>query len=362
MMENIKKTTLYQEHKNLNAKMAPFAGFLMPVQYKNIIEEHNNVRGSVGIFDVSHMGEFFISGKDSLNAIQKLIPKDISNLADGKVVYSQLLNEKGGIVDDLLIYKLKENDYLLIVNASRLQEDYEHIQKNTKDFNIVFEDKSQEYSMIAIQGPKAIALIKEIYDIPDRFYLQKIKEGYISRTGYTGEDGVELIIKNKYAVKLWNEIINKGEKYNILPIGLGARDTLRLEASLPLYGNDLTSDTTPIDAGLSWSVSQKKETDYIGKETILNQINKNTCQKSLIGFKMLDRAIARHGYEIIYNDEIIGKVTSGAVAPSLGTNIGMGYINSTAPVKIDSEINIMIRNKLYKAKIVKRPFYKKIKE
>ncbi len=359
----VKRTFLYDEHLKLNAKMVDFAGWEMPVQYHSIIEEHNNVRKNAGIFDVSHMGEIFVSGKESLNFIQYLVPQNIEKLTDGKAMYCQLTNTNGGIVDDLLVYKLKDTNYLLVVNASRVENDYEWIIKNKNSFDVIIENKSDIYSMIAIQGPKAsdiiekAGLIKE--EQPKTLCIKETSlfdsKIYISRTGYTGEDGFEIIMKNEDAVKFWNLILKAGEKYNLLPVGLGARDTLRLEAAMSLYGNELNETTTPIEANLSWSVDKNKKENYIGKKVIESQLANGT-EKKLIAFKMIERAIARHEYEIMYNNENIGKVTSGGFAPSLGFNIGLGYIKTNKNLKNGDIIQIMVRNKLYNAQITNKNF------
>ena len=361
-----KKTYLYEEHIKLNAKMVDFAGWEMPVQYTGIIEEHNNVRKNAGIFDVSHMGEIFVSGTSSQEFLQWLVPQDISKLTDGKALYCQLINENGGIVDDLLVYKLTENNYLLVVNASRKEIDYKWLLKNKQSYEVKIEDKSDIYSMIAIQGPYS-ADILELCGInksnqPKTFYIKRINilgEGaYISRTGYTGEDGFELIIPNEKVVELWQLLLVKGQMYGIKPVGLGARDTLRLESAMSLYGNELDESTTPVEADLTWSIPANKNVDYIGKKVIKKQIQEGT-EKKLIPFKMTDRAIARHGYDIYLGNEKIGVVTSGGIAPSININIGLGYIKTDKNIGINDTIKIMVRNKLYNAQITGKNFIKK---
>ena len=362
-----KRTYLYDEHIKLKAKMVDFAGWEMPVQYStSIMEEHNNVRHNAGLFDVSHMGEIFVNGKDSLNYLQTLLPQDVSKLVDTKALYCQFTNKKGGIVDDLIVFKLKDDSYLLIVNASRLEVDYEWLIQNKKNYEVNIENKSEIYSMVALQGPKAADIIEQAgitkENQPATFHIKQDKiigeDVYISRTGYTGEDGFEIIIRNEKVVELWNLLLEKGRNFKILPIGLGARDTLRLEAAMSLYGNELTEDTTPIEAGLTWTVDKDKKEDYIGKDKILNQV-KNGVEKKLIAFKMTDRAIARHGYEIYYNNNKIGDVTSGGIAPYLNTNIGLGYVEAEKNLKIGDTIQIMIRNKLYNAQISRKNFIEK---
>ncbi|MBQ9244898.1 glycine cleavage system aminomethyltransferase GcvT [bacterium] len=360
------RTYLYNNHVKLGAKMVDFAGWDMPVQYTSIIEEHNNVRNNAGLFDVSHMGEIFISGQDALNFLQKMVPQDISKVIDNKAKYCQFTNNKGGIVDDLFVYKLEHNKYLLVVNASRLEADYNWLVKNKEGYNVIIDNKSDFYSMVALQGPKAADILdaagikKE--NQPRTMYIMQSKlvneDVFVSRTGYTGEDGFEIIIRNEKVSELWELLLEKGKEYNIMPIGLGARDTLRLEAAMSLYGNELNENTTPIEASLSWSLDKEKELDYIGKDIILNQL-KNGTDKKLIAFKMTDRAIPRHEYPIYYNNEEIGHVTSGGVAPYLGQNIGLGYIKTDKNLKINDTIQIMVRNKLYNAVITSKNFIEK---
>ncbi len=361
-----KRTCLYNEHIKLNAKMVDFAGWEMPVQYTSIIEEHNNVRKNAGLFDVSHMGEIFISGKDVLDFLQTLFPQDISGLELNKARYCQFTNTKGGIVDDLFVYKLEENYYLLVVNASRLDDDYNWLKKNKSDFDVIIDNKSDIYSMIALQGPKAADILDSIgvkkENQPRTMYIKEYnlagEKAYISRTGYTGEDGFEIIIRNEKVCELWNLLLEKGKQYKILPIGLGARDTLRLEAAMSLYGNELNETTSPIEASLLWSIDKNKKENYIGKDIIQNQLEHGVKRK-LIAFKMLDRAIARHEYDIYSKNEKAGYVTSGGFAPFLGANIGLGYVDTDKNLKIDDTIQVMVRNKLYNAQITTKNFIKK---
>jgi len=361
-----KRTIFYDKHISLGARMVEFGGWDMPVQYTSIIEEHKTVRNSAGLFDVSHMGQVFVSGNDALKFLQKIVPQDISKLTDSKAVYCQLPYKNGGLVDDLIIYKFKDNDYLIIVNAANIEKDYNWFIENKNDLNINIINKSNEYSMLALQGPNATKIIADLgieeTSQPEFFTIRETKildiQVYLARTGYTGEDGFEVIVKNKDALIIFEKIMQYGEKYGIKPIGLGARDTLRLEAALMLYGNDLNENTTPIEAGLKWSVPANKSEDYNGKDVIMNQIQ-NGVEKKLIGFEMLDRAIPRHEYEIYFNGHKTGEVTSGGFAPTLEKNIGMGYVSTSDDIKVDSVIQIMVRNKLYNAKVVKRPFVKK---
>ena len=359
-----KQTILHDRHIELGAKMVDFAGWHMPVQYTSIIDEHKTVRESVGIFDVSHMGEIFIKGKDALKLLNKLVPQDISKLVDTKAIYCQLTNKQGGVKDDWIIYKLEDNHYLIIANASMVDSDINWIAINKGDLDVEIINDSHNYSMIAIQGPNACNLMKNIgaIDLPPFFsiiYTQLLEHAvFISRTGYTGEDGVEVILENKYAEELWNKLLEIGAKYQIKPIGLGARDTLRLEAALHLYGNDLDEETSPIEAGLAWSIPKDKTEYYNGKVIIEKQL-KDGIEKKLIGFKMLDKGIARHGYEVYYANEKIGVVTSGGVSPTRGDNIGLAYIKNLDNLAVGSTIQVMIRDKFYNAEIVKKPFVEK---
>lgn len=361
-----KKTIFYNNHIKYGAKIVEFGGWDMPVQYSSIITEHKAVRKSVGVFDVSHMGQVFVSGNDSLAFLQKIVPQDISKLKTSKAVYCQLTLDNGCLVDDLIIYNLSDKKYLIIVNASNIEKDYSWFLKNSKGYDVVIENKSDDFSMLALQGPNACKIIEKFSisqnEQPEFFSIKQTGISdipvYLARTGYTGEDGFEIIVNNSNALKLWDLIFDYGKEYGILPIGLGARDSLRLEAALMLYGNDLNENTTPIEAKLAWSVPKDKVADYNGKDVIFKQIQDGT-NKSLVGFEMVQRAIPRHEYEIYYNGKNTGIVTSGGYAPSLDKNIGMGYVNTADKIKIDSIIQIMVRNKLYDAKVVKRPFIKK---
>lgn len=356
-----KQTFLHDKHVKLGARMVDFAGWHMPVQYTTIIDEHKNVRESVGIFDVSHMGEVIVQGEDALPYLNKIVPQDISKLVDSKAVYCQLTNKHGGLIDDLIIYKLEDKKYLIIANASRIDEDLNWMVRNKPGFDVQIINESHNYSLLAVQGPKACDLMRSlgVTDLPKFF---SIKRGelfninvWISRTGYTGEDGVEILVRNEFSEYLWDKLLEAGQAFEIKPIGLGARDTLRLEAALHLYGNDLDENTTPIEAGLSWSIPKDKVEDYNGKETILKQL-KDGVEKKLVGLKMLDKNIARHGYDVYYNGEKIGVVTSGGISPTRGDNIALAYIKNLDNLTVGSTIQIMIREKLHDAEIVKLPF------
>ncbi len=359
-----KQTFLHDKHVALGARMVDFAGWDMPVQYSSIIDEHKTVREAVGLFDVSHMGEVIVYGEDALSYLNKLVPQDLTKLVALKAVYCQLTNKQGGIIDDLIIYKLEDKKYLIIANASRIDEDLNWMVRNKCGFDVSIVNESHNYSLLAVQGPKACELIKSlgVNDLPPFF---SIKRGelfninlWISRTGYTGEDGVEIMVRNEFSEYLWDKLLETGKELGIKPIGLGARDTLRLEAALHLYGNDLDENTTPIEAGLAWSVCKMKTEDYNGKARIEEQL-KNGVEKKLIGLKMLDKSIARHGYDVFYNNEKIGVITSGGISPIRGDNIALAYIKNLDNLAVGSTIQVSIREKLHDAEIVKRPFVEK---
>lgn len=361
----VKETYLHDKHVALGAKMVDFAGWHMPVQYSSIIEEHKTVRENVGLFDVSHMGEVFVSGKEATAFLNKVVPQDIEKLDYEKAVYCQLPNKNGGLIDDLIIYKIGIENYLVICNASRIDEDLNWLVRNKRGMDVKIDNQSHNYSLLAIQGPRAIDLIRKMgYSVQNQasFTIKPaIIEGIrllASRTGYTGEDGFELLVENEFSEFLWDKILEEGKEFNIKPIGLGARDTLRLEAALHLYGNDLDESTTPIEAGLSWSVPKDKKADYNGKEIIMSQIA-NGVSKKLVGLVMLDRNIARHGYEVYFNGEKVGHITSGCVSPSTGKNIALAYVKNNKEICTDTVVQVMIREKLHDAQIVKRPFVPK---
>lgn len=359
-----KETYLHDKHVALGARMIDFAGWHMPVQYTSIIEEHKTVRENVGLFDVSHMGEVFVSGKDSLAFLQKIVPQDISKLAYEKAVYCQLPNKKGGLIDDLIIYKLGINYYLIICNAARIDEDLNWMVRNKKGLDVKIDNQSHNYSLLAVQGPKADELLRTMgLDTHQESFTIKPaticgRKLLISRTGYTGEDGYELLVENEFSEELWDKILEYGAAYGIKPIGLGARDTLRLEAALHLYGNDLDENTTPIEAGLSWSVPKDKKEDYNGKEVIMEQIQNGTAKK-LVGLKMLDKGIARHEYEVYKDGEKVGVITSGGISPVLNANIALAYVKNDKNICTGSIVQVMIREKMHNAEVVKRPFIEK---
>ena len=360
----MKETLLHDKQVELGAKMVDFAGWHMPVQFTSILEEHKNVRDNAGLFDVSHMGEVFVYGKDALDFLNSIVPQELSKLYDSKAIYCQLPNKNGGLIDDLIIYKLEDEKYLLIVNASRIDEDVNWIVRNSMGYDVYIDNQSHNYSLLAIQGPKAGDILKKLgYTEQQEFFTIKPAiiddmEVMISRTGYTGEDGYEILLKNKDAIKMWDLLLEKGKEFSLMPIGLGARDTLRLECALHLYGNDLDENTTPIEAGLSWSIPKDKVADYNGKEVIMEQI-KNGVEKKLIGIKMTTRAVPRHECEVYFNGEKVGNVTSGSFAPSLNETIALCYVKNVKEICTGANVQVMIREKLYDAVVVKRPFVQK---
>lgn len=360
----MKNTALTHIHEQLGAKMVPFAGYNMPVQYAGINEEHHTVRSGVGVFDVSHMGEFFVSGPGALTLIQHVTTNDAAQLFDGKVQYSCLPNGRGGIVDDLLVYRISEQEYMLVVNASNIDKDWDWINRHNT-FNAHLQNRSDATSLLAVQGPVAAAALQSLTDIDLKameYYSFKTGNfaGYdhimVSATGYTGAGGFEIYFPNEIAEDMWNKIFAAGASFGIKPIGLAARDTLRLEMGFCLYGNDIDDTTSPLEAGLGW-ITKLKKGNFVDTEFLQNQKAVGLTRR-LVGFEMIDKGIPRHDYEIAdASGNIVGRVTSGTMSPSLKTAIGMGYV----PVKYEadgSEIYIRVRGKDLKARVVKTPFYK----
>lgn len=363
----MKNTAFTHLHKQLGAKMLPFAGYYMPVEYSGIIDEHITVRKAVGVFDVSHMGEFWVKGPEALAFLQKVTSNDVTKLYNGKIQYSCFPNDKGGIVDDLLVYQFAQEKYLLVVNAANIEKDWNWLNSQNNTY-AVLENASAHISQLAVQGPKAVATLQKLtaLDLSKIEYytfvigkLAGINDVIISATGYTGSGGFELYFPDNAAETIWNNIFEAGKEFGIKPVGLGARDTLRLEMGFCLYGNDIDDTTSPIEAGLGWITKFTDNKDFINKEYLLAQ-KKQGVNKKLVGFEMIDRGIPRHDYEIAaLKGSIIGKVTSGTISPMLKKGIGMGYVKKEL-ANIDTEIFIKIRNKNLKAKIVKLPFYKPI--
>lgn len=359
----MRNTALTETHVALGAKMVPFAGFNMPVQYEGVTAEHETVRQAVGVFDVSHMGEFLIEGEHALNLIQNVSSNDASKLTIGKAQYSCIPNDDGGIVDDLIIYKIKEETYLLVVNASNIEKDWNWIQSKNS-FGAVMRNLSDDYSLLAIQGPKAIEAMQSLtsHNLAEiKFYnfvvgdFAGIEHVIISATGYTGSGGFEIYCKNTEVKQIWDKVFEAGADFGIKPIGLAARDTLRLEMGYCLYGNDIDDTTSPIEAGLGWITKFTK--DFTNSEALRSQKEGGVTRK-LIAFELDERGIPRHGYDIVDgNGNKIGEVTSGTMSPSLGKGIGLGYV-STVFSDVNSKINIQIRKNTIPATVVKLPFYK----
>ncbi|GAA4444279.1 glycine cleavage system aminomethyltransferase GcvT [Pontibacter saemangeumensis] len=360
----LKKIALNDVHEALGAKMVPFAGYNMPVRYTSDIEEHNAVRNAVGVFDVSHMGEFMLRGPGALDLIQRITSNDASKLADGKVQYSCFPNEEGGIVDDLLVYRFSEEEYMLVVNASNIEKDWDWVNRYNTG-GVALENISDEVSLFAVQGPKAAEALQPLTSIDlhgmvyytfEKGTFANVEDVIVSATGYTGSGGFELYVKNKDAKAVFGAIMEAGKPYGIKPIGLGARDTLRLEMGFCLYGNDINDTTSPLEAGLGWIT--KFDKDFTNAANLKAQ-KQAGVQRKLIGFEMLEKAIPRAHYDIVNAaGEKVGEVTSGTMAPSLGKGVGLGYVNSDLS-RPGTEIYIRIRNKNMRAQVVKLPFYKK---
>jgi aminomethyltransferase len=359
----MKNTALSEIHAALGAKMVPFAGYNMPVQYEGVNAEHETVRTGVGVFDVSHMGEFLISGPEALALIQKVTSNDASTLTIGRAQYSCLPNADGGIIDDLIVYKMKEEQYLLVVNASNIEKDWNWIASHNT-MGAEMRNLSDDYSLLAIQGPKAVEAMQTLTSVDlaaIKYYhfevgdFAGIEHVIISATGYTGSGGFEIYCKNDEVERVWNKVFEAGKSFGIKPIGLAARDTLRLEMGFCLYGNDINDTTSPLEAGLGWITKFTK--DFVNSDN-LKQQKEAGVSKKLVGFEMIDKGIPRHDYEIADLDgNPIGIVTSGTMSPSLKLGIGLGYVPTTFSTP-DSEIAIVVRGKLLKAKVVKLPFYK----
>ncbi|MCJ7446347.1 MAG: glycine cleavage system aminomethyltransferase GcvT [Bacteroidales bacterium] len=367
----MKNTPFTEFHLKAGARMVPFAGYNMPVEYTGINEEHITVRERVGVFDVSHMGEFWVTGPAALKFLQYITSNDVSVLFDGKIQYSCLPNGKGGIVDDLLVYRFNKEKYLLVVNAANIEKDWNWCVKNAGKFAIrpgkELVNASDEIAQLAVQGPLALKAMQKLTKTPVtdmEYYTFKeitfagIENVLFSTTGYTGAGGCEIYVKNEDGPKLWNAVFEAGKEFNIKPIGLGARDTLRLEMGYCLYGNDINDQTSAIEAGLGWIIKFTDSKDFIDKELLLKQKNEGV-EKRLKGFVMIDRGIPRQHYEVVdANGNILGEVTSGTMSPMLKQGIGMAYLTKGF-WKPDTEIFIRIRNKDLKAKVVNLPFYNK---
>ena len=370
----LKQTPLYQQCLQEGGRMANFAGWEMPIQFSGLINEHKSVRNNAGMFDVSHMGVFLLKGKNPKDSLQKLVPTDLFRIGPGEACYTVLTNSEGGILDDLIIYDLgskieeEEESLLIIINAANTDSDIAWIKQNIDLKEISISDTKKDGILIALQGPQSINILQKLTDetlsnIPkfghkfitlDPKKFQGAKQVFIGRTGYTGEDGFELLTTKSTGQTLWRELLESG----VSPCGLGARDTLRLEAAMHLYGNDLNTMTTPLEAGLGWLVNLEMPKEFFGRETLEKQ-TKEGIQKRLVGLMLNEKAIARKGYRLIHKGEIVGKITSGTWSPTLQKGIAMGYLPSELSF-IGSLINIEIRGKEYQATVVKRPFYRRV--
>lgn len=361
-MEDLKKTCLHDRHVALGAQMSPFGGFDMPIQYKGIIEEHNAVREACGVFDVSHMGEVFVTGPQAEKFVNYIFTNDVAGLPDGGILYGMMMNHAGGVVDDLLVYKRDDNNFLLVINASNIDKDVDWIKTQAASFDVVVENVSDEYGELAIQGPEAESVMENLLDIRCKdlvFYtfLETTYEGkpmIVSRTGYTGEDGFEVYADHATIVNIWDKLIASGKA---APCGLGCRDTLRFEVGLPLYGDELADDITPVEACLSMFVKLDKP-EFIGREVVARQKAEGAPRK-LVGLEILDRAIARHGCEVLNDkDEVIGYVTTGYRGISVDKSIAAALIETPYAVK-DSELKVRVRRKTFPACVTAKKFYKK---
>ena len=360
----MKKTKFYNIHKKLGAKLVDFAGYLMPVQYSSIINEHKVVRNTVGVFDVSHMGEVTIKGEKALDFLQHITINDVSKLSDGRVQYSAMCYEDGGIVDDLLVYRINQNEYFLVINASNIQKDIDWMHKNNS-FEVEIINESDEYSLLAVQGPNSKKVLQEIcdkeFDLEYYNFFHTTCAGIdmlVSRTGYTGELGYELYFKSdeKDAESFWNTLFDKGKKFQIEPVGLGARDSLRLEMGFCLYGNDIDETTNPIEAGLGW-ITKANKGDFIGRDAIV-KIKTEGVKRKLAAMISVEKVLPRHGYEISQNGDVVGNITSGTLSPILGHPIALGYVDKEY-IDSEAQLNVKIRDKDIPLTIVKLPFIKK---
>lgn len=359
-MEN-KKTCLYDNHVALGALMSPFGGFIMPIQYSSIIDEHNAVRQHCGVFDVSHMGEVFVTGNDAEKFVNHIFTNDISNAPVGQIFYGMMLYPNGGTVDDLLVYKMGENNFFLVINAANIDKDVEWILQHAKDYDVNIDHCSERYGQLAVQGPEAEAVVEEVLGVACKelvFYTTKTlvidgEEIIVSRTGYTGEDGFEIYGSHELIVKMWNQLMESGR---CKPCGLGCRDTLRFEVGLPLYGDELSQDISPVMAGLGMFCKLNKE-EFIGKEALVEQ-KSNGVAKKLVGIELQDKAVPRHGYAVIKDGNVIGEVTTGYHCISVPKSVCMALVDSQFAT-LGTEVEIQIRKKTFPGVVVKKRFYDK---
>lgn len=363
---SLKRTPLYEQHRQLGARLVEFSGWEMPVQYSGILEEHRAVRTQAGLFDVSHMGEFKVTGPDALAFLQQLVPNNVARLEINQELYTQLCQPDAGVVDDLLIYHLADNEYMLVVNAGNIEKDLAWVRQHSQGFDVTITDQSEATGLIALQGPAALAILQPLtgVDLSAIAYYHCAPGAVsgtsclISRTGYTGEDGFELYCSAEDVVELWRKLLAAGKEHGLLPAGLGARDTLRLEAALCLYGHELDETTNPLEASLGWTVKLAKG-DFIGHDA-LAKIKAEGLKRKLIGVEMVERGVCRGGYAIYDGERQIGALTSGAPSPTLNKNIGMGYVEAAQAVP-GKTVQIDIRGRRTAAHIVALPFYKRSK-
>lgn len=363
---SLKRTPLYESHLALGARLVEFGGWEMPVQYSGILEEHRAVRIHAGLFDVSHMGEFKVEGPDALAFLQHLVPNDVARLAVHQALYTQLCLPDGGTIDDLIIYRLADQHYMLVVNAANIDKDFAWVEKQARNFDVHIFNQSDTTSLLALQGPDAQAILQPLTEVDlsgIRYYHCEpgMVDGVnciISRTGYTGEDGFELYCAPVDVVKVWNDLLTAGKERGLLPAGLGARDTLRLEAGYCLYGHELDEQTNPLEAGLGWTVKLSKG-EFIGRDALV-KIKEEGPKRKLSGVEMIERGVCRGGYVVYENDQPVGVLTSGSPSPTLNKNIGMGYVE-TAQAVVGETVQIDIRGKRTAAQIVALPFYKRQK-
>jgi len=367
-MTELQRTPLFEVYKEYGGKTIDFGGWELPVQFSSIKEEHEAVRTKAGLFDVSHMGEVEVKGKDSLPFLQKMMTNDISKIKNGSAQYTAMCYENGGTVDDLLVYKMEEHHYLLVVNASNIEKDYKWLEDHVEG-DVILDNLSEKTAQLALQGPLAEQVLQKLAGNTDlsqigffKFQQEVIlnnKKAVVSRTGYTGEDGFEVYCDAADAVDLWKAILKAGEQDGVLPCGLGARDTLRFESVLALYGQELSPEITPLEAGIAFAVKLNKEADFIGKEALRKQKETGLTRK-LAGIEMIDRGIPRHGYPVYKGEELIGEVTTGTQSPTLKRNIGLALIK-TEYAGLESKVEVEIRGKRLKASVVPTPFYKREK-
>ncbi|MED4204387.1 glycine cleavage system aminomethyltransferase GcvT [Neobacillus mesonae] len=364
-MTELKRTPLFEVYKEYGGKTIDFGGWELPVQFSSIKEEHEAVRTKAGLFDVSHMGEIEVKGSDSLNYLQKMMTNDISKVKNGAAQYTAMCYETGGTIDDLLVYKLEDEHYLLVVNASNIEKDYEWLERHLEG-DVTLTNLSDTTAQVALQGPLAEKVLQKLTatDLSGIGFFKfqqdariNGKKALVSRTGYTGEDGFEVYCQANEVVEIWKDILESGKEEGVLPCGLGARDTLRFEANLALYGQELSAEISPLEAGIGFAVKLNKEADFIGKDALVKQ-KENGIPRKIVGIEMIDRGIPRHGYPVYKGEELIGEVTTGTQSPTLKKNIGLALISSEHAV-LNDELEVEIRGKRLKVKVVPTPFYKR---